>query len=108
MIDGKVLELMVNTFLVGYNRGEEVIPPSLIEEFGEGLKNNFLTNREQSKHGKFTLRMSSLGRPLCQTQMEKMGNAAYCSMYISGAAFWKFCQCVCVPHPPLRVSRFPG
>lgn len=72
-MDGKVIEAMVNSFLVSYNRGEVDFPPELIEEFGSGLVENFKTNHAQSKHGKFTLRMSSLGRPLCQTQMEKLG-----------------------------------
>lgn len=72
-MDGKVIELMVNSFLTRYNRGEEDIPPPLIKEFSAGIEKNFLTNMARSKHDKFTLRMSSLGKPLCQIQMEKAG-----------------------------------
>ena len=38
--------------------------------------------------------------------MERMGDLAGDSMHIAGSYVWKFCQCMRVPHPPLRVDRF--
>ena len=48
----------------------------LVEEFGEACKNALLKQFEEERRDKFELRMSNVGRPLCQLQMEKSGAEA--------------------------------
>ena len=45
----------------------------LIEEFGEACKNALLKQFEDQRRDKFEPRMSNIGRPLCQLQMEAKG-----------------------------------
>ena len=45
----------------------------LVEEFGEACKNALLTQFEDQRRNKFEPRMSNIGRPLCQLQMEAKG-----------------------------------
>jgi hypothetical protein len=45
----------------------------LVEEFGEACKNALLKQFEDQRRNKFETRMSNIGRPLCQLQMEAKG-----------------------------------
>ena len=45
---------------------------SLIEELGEDCKASL--RKQLSPRGDYRMRMSGLGRPLCQQKMEKKGN----------------------------------
>ena len=45
----------------------------LVEEFGEACKNPLLKQFEDQRRNKFEPRMSNIGRPLCQLQMEAKG-----------------------------------
>ena len=45
----------------------------LVEEFGEACKNALLKQFEENRSDKFEPRMSNIGRPLCQLQMEAKG-----------------------------------
>ena len=45
----------------------------LVEEFGEACKNALLKQFEDQRRDKFEPRMSNIGRPLCQLQMEAKG-----------------------------------
>ena len=45
----------------------------LVEEFGEACKNALLKQFEDQRKNKFEPRMSNIGRPLCQLQMEAKG-----------------------------------
>ena len=57
-------EVQVKNFLLAATRGEAVLPPSVVEEFArdcqEALEKQFSRNPE------WRIRMSGLGRPLCQ------------------------------------------
>jgi hypothetical protein len=44
-----------------------------VQEFGEACKNALLKQFEDERSTKFELRMSNVGRPLCQLQMEAKG-----------------------------------
>jgi len=46
------------------------ISDKLVEEFGEACKNALLKQFEEKRRDKFEPRMSNIGRPLCQLQME--------------------------------------
>ena len=49
------------------------ISDKLVEEFGEACKNALLKQFQEERSSKFELRMSNVGRPLCQLQMEAKG-----------------------------------
>ena len=49
------------------------ISDKLVEEFGEACKNALLKQFEDQRRDKFEPRMSNIGRPLCQLQMEAKG-----------------------------------
>lgn len=65
--------IRMKSFLEQSQASSTVIDEKLIVEFGETCKNilrkQFITGRE----GAFRLRMSNVGRPLCQLQLEKAG-----------------------------------
>ena len=66
--------LEVQDFLQKAGRGEldsSRLEP-LIEKFGEDCKNAL--RKQLSRRGGYRIRMSGLGRPLCQQQLEKAGN----------------------------------
>lgn len=74
----KFLE-QVKMFLLMLDRGEAEIPEAVIEEFGENCKK--LLRARNTKKQEFSIRMSSIGRPLCQQQMEKAGEKREASSY---------------------------
>ena len=66
----------VQTFLEKAGRQKVKISDDLIEEFGEACKSAIRKQFTDERGGKFRLRMSNIGRPLCQLQMEKTGAPA--------------------------------
>ena len=60
------------SFLSKAVRGEAEMPPHVIEEFGELCKKALEKQFSKREEG-FRLRMSNIGKPLCQLQMEAMG-----------------------------------
>ena len=69
MIMVPILDL-VKSYLTDASKGEAKLPPHLVEEFkeacGEALKRQFNPQKKE-----WRLRMSSLGKPLCQQQLDK-------------------------------------
>lgn len=59
----------VIAFLDSCNRGEATISPEIADKFGERCK-ELLLARFNEKPREFTVRMSNIGRPLCQLQMQ--------------------------------------
>lgn len=68
-----LLELKLRNYLRKLYNHEVAIPDELATDMAEGLRKNFTTLREQANDGEFTLRMSSLGHPICQQTMERNG-----------------------------------
>jgi hypothetical protein len=62
----------VKLYLQQAGNGEAEMPEAIIEEFGENCK-KLLRSAFSKEKRKFTIRMSSIGRPLCQLQMEQAG-----------------------------------
>jgi hypothetical protein len=60
-----------------YNREllvhDQELPDHLIQECVQNISDNFKTSKERANDGEFTIRMSNLGRPLCQNQYEQKG-----------------------------------
>ena len=67
-MNGELLEIQIKTFLPKLLEGEK-IPQNLIDEM-TGLLNKRLQKETRQE---FTIRMSAIGKPLCQSQMEKLG-----------------------------------
>ena len=63
----------VQMFLAEANKASVEMSDDIIEEFGEAckiaVKKQFTDKRKQE----FSYRMSNIGKPLCQLQMEKKG-----------------------------------
>ena len=62
----------VKIYLTQSARGEAEMSEEIIEEFGIACK-DMLRARFSKQDRKYTMRMSSIGRPLCQQQREKKG-----------------------------------
>ena len=63
----------VQLFLTEANKASVPISSTIVNEFGEACKQAFIKHFIEEREKKFRPRMSSIGRPLCQLQMEKMG-----------------------------------
>lgn len=70
-----VLLAKVNDWLAKAGRGEATVAPELVNEFKE-LAGSVAEKFERQRGDDFVMRMSSLGHPLCQQQMAKMGAAS--------------------------------
>ena len=61
---------LVKSYLTDASKGEAEISPKLVREFkkacGDALKKQFSPNKR-----KWRMRMSGLGKPLCQQQLDK-------------------------------------
>ena len=69
--NSEVILETVKLYLSKANQGQVNMPEAIIEEFGEACKNLIRTQFDGSrKDDNFTIRMSGIGRPLCQQQME--------------------------------------
>ena len=63
----------VQQYLDSVSKNPVQLDKRLVEEFGEACKNALLKQFEEERKDKFELRMSNVGRPLCQLQMEAKG-----------------------------------
>ena len=63
----------VQLFLTEANKASVPISSTIVNEFGEACKQAFIKHFIEEREKKFRPRMSSIGKPLCQLQMEKMG-----------------------------------
>ena len=66
----------VQMFLTEANKASVDISSTIVNEFGEACKQAFKKQFTDTSENKFIIRMSSIGRPLCQLQMEKSGAEA--------------------------------
>lgn len=72
-MQAEIIELTINKFLIDLAQYKATIPQDCIDRFAEKVRKSVMTDATRSNNGEFTLRLSSLGRPICQLQMEKMG-----------------------------------
>ena len=63
-------------FLTEANKASVDISSTIVNEFGEACKQAFKKQFTETRENNFRIRMSSIGRPLCQLQMEKSGAEA--------------------------------
>jgi len=63
----------VQMFLTEANKASVGVSSTIVNEFGEACKDAFKKQFTEQRDNKFKTRMSSIGRPLCQLQMEKSG-----------------------------------
>ena len=63
----------VQMFLAEANKASVEISDELIEEFGNACKDAFRKQFTEKRQKEFKYRMSNIGKPLCQLQMEKSG-----------------------------------
>ena len=65
--------LKVHKYLDQVSKSPTHVDKKLVEEFGEACKKALLKQFTEDRSSKFELRMSNVGRPLCQLQMEVKG-----------------------------------
>ena len=65
--------LKVQQYLDNVSNSPVKLDKKLVQEFGEACKNALLKQFEEPRRDKFEPRMSNIGRPLCQLQMEAKG-----------------------------------
>ena len=65
--------LQVQQYLDSVSKKPVKLDKQLVQEFGEACKNALLKQFEEERKDKFEPRMSNIGRPLCQLQMEAKG-----------------------------------
>ena len=65
--------LKVQKYLDTVSKSPVKLDNKLVEEFGEACKSALLKQFEEKRKDKFEPRMSDIGRPLCQLQMESKG-----------------------------------
>mgnify|MGYP001491881019 CR=1 FL=1 len=65
--------LKVQKYLDQVSKSPAQVDKKLVEEFGEACKKALLKQFTENRGSKFELRMSNVGRPLCQLQMEAKG-----------------------------------
>ena len=65
--------IKVQKYLDDVSKGPIQVDKKLVEEFGEACKNALLKQFSEGSSSKFEARMSNIGRPLCQLQMEAKG-----------------------------------
>ena len=65
--------LKVQKYLDSVSKDPVKLDKQLLQEFGEACKNALLKQFEEKRRNKFETRMSNIGRPLCQLQMEAKG-----------------------------------
>ena len=63
----------VQLFLAEANKASVSISEEIIEEFGNACKDAFRKQFTEKRQKEFSYRMSNIGKPLCQLQMEKSG-----------------------------------
>ena len=65
--------LKVQQYLDNVSKNPVTLDKQLVQEFGEACKNALLKQFQDVRRDKFEPRMSNIGRPLCQLQMESKG-----------------------------------
>ena len=65
--------LKVQKYLDKVSKSPAQVDKTLVEEFGEACKKALLKQFSETRSNKFEVRMSNVGRPLCQLQMEAKG-----------------------------------
>jgi len=65
--------LKVQKYLDSVSKSPVKVDDKLVQEFGEACKNALLKQFADERNSKFEVRMSNIGRPLCQLQMEAKG-----------------------------------
>ena len=65
--------LKVQQYLDNVSKYPVKLDKQLVQEFGEACKSALLKQFEETRRDKFEVRMSNIGRPLCQLQMEAKG-----------------------------------
>lgn len=65
--------MRIQQYLAAANDGPVDLSEKFIEEFGDACKTAIRRQFTEPARTKFTLRMSNVGRPLCQLQMEASG-----------------------------------
>ena len=65
--------LKVQKYLDQVSKSPTQVDKKLVEEFGEACKKALLKQFTEDRNSKFEVRMSNVGRPLCQLQMEAKG-----------------------------------
>lgn len=68
--------LKMQMFFEQANRGEVTLSDELLDEFAAMCRHSLQRQFNERRRDEFTLRMSNVGRPLCQLQMEKSGAKA--------------------------------
>ena len=63
----------IQLFLAEANKASVEVSDELIEEFGNACKDAFKKQFTEKRQEEFSYRMSNIGKPLCQLQMEKSG-----------------------------------
>jgi len=66
------LQQQIEKYLLDALDGETSMSEDIVERFGERCKDALKKQFNNDKR-EFTLRMSAIGRPLCQQQLEKAG-----------------------------------
>ena len=72
-MQGPIIEMHIHSFLQRLQKNEAKIPKELIDECSNSINNWLNTQDERGNRGKFTLRMSNLGKPICQLYHDKKG-----------------------------------
>ena len=65
--------LKVQKYLDSVSQNPVQLDKRLVKEFSKACENALLKQFESKRKGKFEPRMSNIGRPLCQLQMESKG-----------------------------------
>ena len=65
--------LKVQQYLDNVSKNPVTLDKQLVQEFGEACKNALLKQFQDVRRDKFEPRMSNIGRPLCQLQIESKG-----------------------------------
>tara|TARA_R100001230_G_C5686698_1_gene196432 strand:- start:51 stop:953 length:903 start_codon:yes stop_codon:yes gene_type:complete len=69
------IKLEIDTFLAQALDGDTAIDESIVNKFGERCKDALRKQFNADKH-EFSVRMSSIGKPLCQQQLDQQGAEA--------------------------------
>lgn len=72
-MNGQLIEMHINAYLQRLQKGDAELPQNLIDDCTNQMNDWFTTIAARGNHGKFTLRVSNLGKPVCQLWHEKAG-----------------------------------
>lgn len=72
-MEGAVIEALLKDFVGRAANGTVPVSEEIIEEFGNTCKDILRRNLAEESKDEFRIRMSNIGRPLCQLKMERDG-----------------------------------